>query len=61
MDEISVIKCWCETQIELMQESIEKSRFMTRRKKRWVMAEICGIQKVINRLNRMEVQHEQRQ
>lgn len=53
MKELKLLRIWCEAQIELMQRTIGKRGLISRMRRRWLMAEICGIQKVINRIDRM--------
>lgn len=52
MEELMDLKKWCELQIKLLEKIIERNRWFTRFRRRWFMAEICGIQKVINKINR---------
>lgn len=52
MNELMDLKKWCELQIKLLERIIEKNGWLTRFRRRWYMAEICGIQKVINKINR---------
>lgn len=52
MEELQGLKSWCELQIVIMENTIQKRGLISRLRRRWQMAQICGIQKVINRINR---------
>lgn len=51
MEELRGLKTWCELQIILMEGTVEKRGLLSRFRRRWLMGQICGVQKVLNRIN----------
>lgn len=51
MEELQGLKTWCELQIVIMENTIGKRGVISRLRRRWLMGEVCGIQKVLNRIN----------
>ena len=47
------LKTYCDAMIALMEESIENAKLLGSRKRRFMMGEICGVEKVRKRISRM--------
>ncbi len=54
MDDIKSMELWCEAQIELLQESLENKRVMSNGRRRYLMGEISGIEKVLAKLRKIQ-------
>lgn len=53
MKELETLKIYCEAQIELMEQTISKKKYISSGRRRYMMGEISGVEKVLARINRM--------
>ena len=53
LQNIEVLRIYCELQIELLEKCLEK-KLISNGKRRYIMGEISGIEKILMRIEKME-------
>ena len=53
MQNIEILRVYCETQIELLEKCLEK-KLITKGRRRYLMGEISGIDKILLRIKKIE-------
>jgi len=53
MDELERLETHCVLQIQLLEETLENHRFMSKHRKQMIKGEIMGVDKVLGQIRRM--------
>lgn len=53
MNDLEILKAYCEARIEVMDEIMSKKKFFFKHKMRFMMGKIAGMENVLAKINKM--------